>query len=338
MSFDILRYNSNCIIWLHPRSPDDEFSLLSSEFHVSLLIWMSIPLIVSRAGLDLLLYRTIFAVLLRDILLHIYTKPTFQAMRFFSLLSGLLLAGAAAAQSSSCSAQESDATVVEYAWALQTLLERYYTSQPINQTFLNSAVNGSRSEYYQNFLGIQRANRLGVRAIQQVGSKVPSYSTPRCTFTHPNATDGEDFVKNAILLEASVASAFIGAVPYTQAPEVSFMLARLASEHTAATTWLAGQQTGVLFRSNTSSLVPAYNPSYVLGTGDQTGRLGRWLGDCVDAPSDPCDQTFFIGPLVGSVGNRTSAAIGPGGSNNANSTSSSASASISPTAAARRLF
>ncbi|KAL4967893.1 uncharacterized protein BDV14DRAFT_197537 [Aspergillus stella-maris] len=259
-------------------------------------------------------------------------------MRFLSLLSGLLLAGAAAAQSSDCSPQESDASVVEYAWALQTLLERYYTSQPINQTFLTDATNGSRAEYYQNFLGIERENRLGVRAIQQVGSKTPSFSTPRCTFTPPNATDGEDFVHNAILLEGSVAAAFIGAVPYTQAPEVSFILARLAAEHTAASTWLAGQQTGVLFRLNASSLVPAYNPSYVLGTGNQTGRLGRYLGDCVDGPSDPCDQTFWIGPLVGSAGNRTSAAVGAGGPNNGsgNSTSSSASASISPTAAARR--
>ncbi|KAL4931714.1 uncharacterized protein BDV17DRAFT_288774 [Aspergillus undulatus] len=218
-------------------------------------------------------------------------------MRFFSLLSGLLLAGAAAAQSSDCALKSSDVEVIRYAWALQALLEGYYTSTPINQTFLSDATNGSTAEYYQNILGIQRQNRLGVRAIQQVGSKVPGYSNPTCTFTHPNATDAGDYVKNAILLEGSVAAAFIGAVPYTQSPEVSFILARLAAQHTADTTWLAAQQTGVLFHSNTSSLVPAYNPSYVLGNGTQVGRLGRWLGvnDQTENPNPSQEKNISAG-------------------------------------------
>ncbi|KAL4917008.1 hypothetical protein BDW62DRAFT_184818 [Aspergillus aurantiobrunneus] len=249
-------------------------------------------------------------------------------MRVFSILSGLLLAGAAVAQDSSCSPQSSDAEVVEYAWALQTLLEGYYTSQPLNQTFLSDATNSSRAEYYQNLQGIHRRNRLGVRAIQQVASKVPGFSSPSCSFTYPNVTSGEDYVVNALQLETNVASALLGAVGYTQSPEVSFILARLASQHSAGATWLATQQTGVVFPSNISSLVPAYNPSYVLGSGNQPGRLGRYLGGCVSAPSDPCGQPFFIGPLVGSVGNQSSATVG-----------STSSASISPTAtAAKRLF
>ncbi|KAJ0415060.1 hypothetical protein BJY00DRAFT_268132 [Aspergillus carlsbadensis] len=248
-------------------------------------------------------------------------------MRVFKFLSGLLLAGAAVAQNStgSCKASSSDTEVVRYAWALQSLLERYYGSQPFNQTFLSDATNSTTAEYYQNLQGIQRQNRLGLRAVQLVGAKTGNFSRPTCNFTFPNATSGEDYVKNALNLETNVASAFIGATGYTQSPEVSFLLARLAAQHTADATWLATQQKGLIFPTNASSLVPAYNPSYVLGSGNQTGRLGQYLRGCVSAPSPPCGEIFFIGPLVGSSGNQTSATEG-----------SSSSASVSPTARALR--
>ncbi|KAL5338554.1 hypothetical protein BJX70DRAFT_194296 [Aspergillus crustosus] len=246
-------------------------------------------------------------------------------MRISSMLSGLVLAGAAIAQNTSWSPQSSDVAVVKYAWALQSLLEGYYTSQPLNQTFLSDATNASRTEYYQNIQGIQRQNRLGVGAVKQVGTKVPGYSEPSCNISHPNATDGESYVRNALLLESSVASALIGATGYTQAPEVSFLLARLAAGHTASATWLAANQAGIVFPRNSTSLVPAYNPEYVLGTRNQTGRLGQYLHGCVEAPSNPSGQIFFIGPLVGSIGNESSATVG-----------ATSSPSISPTAAARR--
>jgi cerevisin len=242
-------------------------------------------------------------------------------------LSGLLLAGAAVSQNASCSPSSSDAEVIRYAWALQSLLEKFYTSQPLNQTFLSNAANSSRAEYLQNFQGIQRQNRLGLRAVQQVGSNITGFSSPMCNFTFPNATSGESYVRNALRLESSVASALIGATGYTQSPEVSFLLARLASQHTADATWLATQQSGTIFLSNSSSLVPAYNPSYVISSGNQTGKLSQYLNGCVSAPSSPCGQPFFIGPLVGSVGNQSSATVG-----------ASSSASISPTAVARKLF
>ncbi|KAL4778096.1 hypothetical protein BJX76DRAFT_162990 [Aspergillus varians] len=254
-------------------------------------------------------------------------------MRFISLVSGLLLAGAAVGQNTSCSPTSSDAEVVEYALALQTLIERFYTSQPINQTFLEDATDTSASNSYQNLQGIQRQSRLGVRAIQQVAAKVPGFSNPSCSYSYPNATSGEQYVQHALRLESSVASALLGATGYTQSPEVSFILARLSAQHTAGAAWLASQESDVVFPSNISSLVPAYNPSYVLGTGNQTGRLGQYLNDCVSAPSDPCGQTFWIGPLVGSIGNQSSATVSPSISG-----SVFASPTISPTAAARRVF
>ncbi|KKK11932.1 hypothetical protein AOCH_003714 [Aspergillus ochraceoroseus] len=248
-------------------------------------------------------------------------------MRFLSVFSGLLLAGAAVAQNSSCSPTSSDADVVKYAWVVQSLLERFYSSQPLNTTFLSDATNSSHAEYYANLQGIQRQNRLGVRAIQLLSGKVPDFSPPSCTFTTPNSTSGEDFVRNALDLESSASAAFIGATGYTQSPEVSFILSRLAAQHAADAAWLAGEQTGVVFPTNTTSLIPAYNPSYVLSNGTETGKLGQYLGGCVTPPTSPCGQ-FFIGSLIGSLGNATAASAGITGS-----------ASVSPTAmAARKLF
>ncbi|KAL3475136.1 hypothetical protein BJX99DRAFT_165954 [Aspergillus californicus] len=250
-------------------------------------------------------------------------------MRILSIACGLLLAGSAVAQNSTgCSPTSSDNEVVRYTWALQSLLERFYASQPINQTFLGNATNSSRTEsYYRNFQGIQRESRLGVRAVQQIGSRLSNFSSPTCNFTYPNATDAEGYVRTALRLESSVASALIGAAGYTRSPEVSFLLSRLASQHTAGATWLATQQSDSVFQPMSGALVPAYNPSYVLSTsGDQPGKLGRYLRGCVRAPVNLCGQQFFIGPLIGTIGEQGS------------ETSSSSSSAISPTAAARNLF
>ncbi|KAI9375762.1 peptidase S8/S53 domain-containing protein [Aspergillus egyptiacus] len=228
--------------------------------------------------------------------------PFAVTMRLISFLSGLLVAGAAVAQNmSGCPPSPPDVEVVRYAWALQSLLERYYASQPLNQTFFSDATNSSGTAYYQNFLGIQRGNRLGVRGVQQVGSKVPGFSTPSCNFALPNATDSENYVRTALQLQQNVASALIGATGYTRSPEVAFLLSRLAAQHTAAATYLASQQSRIVFQSNSSSLVPAYNPAYVLANGTQPGRLGRYLNGCVRAPSNVCGQPFLIGPLIGSL-------------------------------------
>lgn len=247
-------------------------------------------------------------------------------MRIFSALSSLLLVGAAAAQSSgSCSPTSADVQVVQYGWALQYLLERYYSSQPLNSTFLMSADNSSSANYYTNFQGIQRQNRLGVRAVQQLGSKVPGFSAPRCNFTFPQASDGETWVKNALKLEQTVCGAYIGLAGYTQSPEVSFLIARLAAQHSGQAYYIASNVQQPVFPTNSSSLVPAYNPDYVLQSGNQPGKLGDYLNGCVSPPSSPCGSPLTIGPLIATSGG-------------SNATSSSASPSGSATAFAKRFF
>ncbi|KAL4896033.1 hypothetical protein BDV59DRAFT_126521 [Aspergillus ambiguus] len=245
-------------------------------------------------------------------------------MRIFSALSSFLLVGAAAAQS--CSPSSSDVQVVQFGWALQYLLERYYSSQPLNSTFFTSAQNSSSANYFTNFQGIQRQNRLGVRAVQQLGSQVPGFSAPRCNFTFPEAKDGQTWVANAQKLEQSVFGAYIGLAAYTQSPQVSFLMARLAAQHSGHAYYILSNTQEPVFPSNSSSLVPAYSPDFVLQSGNQPGKLGDFLNGCVSAPSPPCGQKLTFGPLIASTG---------GG---ANASSSSASPSGSATAFAKRLF
>ncbi|KAL5359438.1 hypothetical protein BJX96DRAFT_148434 [Aspergillus floccosus] len=244
-------------------------------------------------------------------------------MRFFSALSSALLVGAAAAQS--CDPSSSDVEVVQFGWALQYLLERYYSSQPLNSTFFSSADNSSTANYFTNFQGIQRQNRLGVRAVQQLGSKVPGFSAPRCNFTFPEAQDGEAWIKNAQKLEQNVCGAYIGLAAFTQSPQVSFLMARLAAEHSGHAYYITSNIQQPVFPTNSSSLIPAYSPDYVLQSGNQPGKLGDFLNGCVAAPSPPCGQNLTFGPLIAST-------------NGANASSSSASPSGSATAFAKRLF
>jgi cerevisin len=254
-------------------------------------------------------------------------------MRIFSALSSLLLAGAAVAQSSDCSPKSSDVQTVQFAWALQSLSERFWTAQSLNQTFLSSAPNASNANYDANFKGITRENRLGVRAVQQVGNDVPGFSAPRCNFSIPAAQNAQSFTRNALRLEQTVAGALIGLSAYTQAPEVSFLLARLAAEHSAHAAYIGNEQNSTYFPSNSSSLIPAYTPDQVLRSGNQTGQLGTYLQNCVSAPAAPCGQKVNIGPLVASF-NSTGGGAG-GASSSATPSSSAASGSATATTTAR---
>ncbi|PYH48760.1 uncharacterized protein BP01DRAFT_111747 [Aspergillus saccharolyticus JOP 1030-1] len=257
-------------------------------------------------------------------------------MRFFTTLSPLLLAVGAVAQnssSSSCSPSSSDVQVVEYGYALSYFLDRFYNQVALNQTFLSGATNDSDAEYYPNFQGMQRLNRLAVRGVQQLGAKTSGFTAPNCSFTFPSANSGEAFVQTALTLESSVAGAYIALAGYTQAPEVSFLWARLAAEHTAHAYYLASNQEDILFPANSSGLVPAYSPAFVLSSGSQKGQLGRYLGGCVSAPPAPCGQTLFIGPIGATLTANVSASAAA-----SSSASLAASATPSPSWAKRALF
>lgn len=227
-------------------------------------------------------------------------------MRFLSFLSSFMLAGAAVAQSptpsssgtaSACTPASSDVNVVKLAWDLQGLLERYYASTPVSPTILSSLPSSSSVDYTTNLRGLQQQNHLGARAIQQLGSKVPGFTTPRCNFTLPKPSDGQSFLKYAAELEYDISGAFIGLAGYTQKPEISFLMARLAASHAAQATWLGSKISPVFFQANSTALIGAYSPDWVAKSGNKPGMLGRYLGSCASIPKGPCDKSLLIGPL-----------------------------------------
>ncbi|RHZ59630.1 hypothetical protein CDV55_104262 [Aspergillus turcosus] len=258
-------------------------------------------------------------------------------MRVLPTLSGLMLAGAAttAAQNNSfCTPKSGDVQVVQYTWALESLVQQYYASVPVNQTFLTSALNSSTSNYASNLPGISQQNRLGVRAAAQLGRRISNFTAPGCNFTFPTPNSSETFLTTAWAFESNVSAALIGLEGYTQAPEVSFLIARLAAQHAAHATYLATTQVADVFQSNNvTSLVPAYSPSYVLSNGTSPGQLGRFFRGCVSAPQPPCGN-LTIGPLIATSGSNSSSTATSSSASGTGSTSSTATS----TGSSRRRF
>jgi hypothetical protein len=253
-------------------------------------------------------------------------------MRVLATLSGLLLAGAAtAANNSFCTPKSGDVQVVQYAWALEYMVQQYYASVPVNQTFLTSALNSSTANYASNLPGIYQQNRLGVRAAAQLGKRISNFTAPGCNFTFPPPNSSETFLTTAWAFESNVSAALVGLEGYTQAPEVSFLIARLAAQHAAHSTYLATTQEAVVFQSNNvTSLWPAYSPSYVLSNGNRPGQLGRYFRGCVSPPQPPCGN-LTIGPLIATLGSNSSSSSAAS-SSTATSSSASGTSSTSETA------
>ncbi|PKX97181.1 ferritin-like domain-containing protein [Aspergillus novofumigatus IBT 16806] len=259
-------------------------------------------------------------------------------MHILPTLSGLLLAGAAttaALNNSYCAPKSGDVQVVQYAWALEYMVQQYYASVATNQTFLNSAQNSSTANYASNLQGIGQQNRLGVRAAQQLGKRIGNFTAPGCNFTFPTPDSSQAFLSNAQAFESNASAALIGLEGYTQAPEVSFLIARLAAQHAGHAAYLATTQQASVFQSNVTSLVRAYSPSYVLSNGTSPGQLGRYFKGCVSAPRPPCGN-LTIGPLIATLGGNSSSTNSSSSSSTA--TSSSASDTATSTGSSRRRF
>lgn len=256
-------------------------------------------------------------------------------MRFGSQIAWLLVAGgalsSAASGSSNCSLTSSDTDVLEYTWALSNFLNTFYQSIEFNQSVASMVSNStSSSKALANLEGIVHANNLTAEAVRELSSKAPGFEKPTCEYTYPAISDIHSFVKYAYQFESTLCGAFIGAAGYTKSPEVSFLLARLAAEHSSHATWVGSRLNSSMFQANATSLVAAYAPSQVLKTGNQTGSLGTYLHDCVSAPKNPCGM-LKIGPLEA---NLTSSAVAGSSSTPASGSSSSAIMSSSASASA----
>lgn len=253
-------------------------------------------------------------------------------MRVGSHIAWLFVAGGAlssAASSSNCSLTSSDTGVLEYTWALSSFLNSFYQTVQLNSSVASLVSNStSSSKALANLEGIVHANNLTTEAVRELSSQAPDFTEPSCQFTFPSVGSIQAFVKYVYQFESTLSGAFIGAAGYTTSPEVAFLLARLAAEHSAHATWIGSRVNSSMFQANATSLVPAYAPSQVLLKGNDTGSLGAYLGGCASAPSNPCG-TLEIGPLEANITSSSAA-----GSSSTAGTSASASASGSDTAAA----
>ncbi|KAJ5533731.1 hypothetical protein N7494_010283 [Penicillium frequentans] len=241
-----------------------------------------------------------------------------------------LLAGvtAVSAANSSCAPSSGDATVLEFAWGISDFLSGFYNNT-VNSTFLPLRA-------MPVLLGVEKDNQLGIQAIEKVGAKAPGFTAPQCSYTYPTISSPSIWALWSYRFETTITGAFIGLAGYTQSPEVSFLLARLAAEHSAHATLIGLRVNSTLFASNVTSLVSAYGPNQVLSSSNSTGSLGQYLGGCLQAPTSPCG-TEQIGPLVATItpsGSGSSSALAsstPLSSSGSSSTATSSSTAASST-------
>ncbi|OQE36940.1 hypothetical protein PENCOP_c011G02266 [Penicillium coprophilum] len=223
-------------------------------------------------------------------------------MRFFnivSLLAGVTSAATATSSSSSaastCWPTSSDSKVLEFAWGISQFIGGYYNAT-VNSTFGNSN-NATLLSYQKVLFGLEKDNTLSTAAIEKVSEKAPGFSKPQCDFKFPQVNSTQAWAQYAYRFEDTVTGAFIGLAGYTESPEVSFLMARLAAEHSAHSALIGSRINSTYFAANSSSLVAAYGPAQVLSTRNQTGSLGEYLGGCLTAPVSRCGS-IRIGPLI----------------------------------------
>ena len=205
----------------------------------------------------------------------------------------------------------SDAVVVEFGLAVQTLLSEYYKSIPVNASFFATLPNNTGTDYLSNAMGLVQQADLGVMSLQQL-EVMTNASMPSCKYTFPPVTDAMSFFMNAYQIEATLCGTFIGLADYVMSPQVAFLMARLAAEHGIHASYIGSHLKPQVFMSNSTSLTPAFTPQEVLNSGMGVGMLGQYMNGCAVAPVAPCSGMVSIGELGANLTNQ--------GANNVSST------------------
>lgn len=207
---------------------------------------------------------------------------------------------------------------IQYAYTIQTLMQEYYFSVPVNTTFFSdlpnataiSPINGMTlaENTVTNVNGLTKQAELGSEALRQFWGSYDSTSLSYCNYNLPAAATGLDHLKMAYFFEASLCGAFIGLAEVVQAPQAAFLMARLAAEHGVHASAIRGMMQAVGFHANSTSLLPAFAPSTVLMSNGsrEVGMLGSFLGGCASAPPNPCNGTIVIGPLLAELNDQMS--------------------------------
>ncbi|KAJ5252601.1 hypothetical protein N7489_003011 [Penicillium chrysogenum] len=226
------------------------------------------------------------------------------------LLAGVTATSAAtttsgASAASTCAPSASDAKVLQFALGVSNFIGTFY-NETVNSTFGES--NNATIRAYQKILfGLEKGNTLSSQAIEKVGARAPGFSKPECDYQIPEVSSTQSWAQWAYRFESTVTGAFIGLAGYTESPEVAFLMARLAAEHSEHSSLIGSRVNSTYFAQNSTSLVAAYGPAQILSTRNQTGSLGEYLGGCLTAPTSPCGP-LRIGPLAATPSPSSSAA------------------------------
>ncbi|CAG8155468.1 unnamed protein product [Penicillium nalgiovense] len=211
------------------------------------------------------------------------------------LLVGVTVSSATSSAASICSPSSSDTNVLQFALGLSNFIGEFYNST-VNSTF-GSSNNATIQAYQRMLFGFEKDNTLSSAAIEKVGAIASGFSKPNCDYKFPEVNSTQHWTQWAYRFEDTVTGAFIGLAGYTESPEISFLMARLAAEHSAHSALIGSRMNSTYFSQNSTSLVAAYGPAQVLSARNQTGSLGEYLGGCLTAPTSSCGQ-LRIGPLA----------------------------------------
>lgn len=127
----------------------------------------------------------------------------------------------------------SDQAAIAFGYAIQELLNSYYESVPINQTFYSTLPSPTvpMTDFLANTMGLGVQAKIGSDALMALGQSSGIMAKPQCDFTYPPVTNASSHLMNAYMIEATLCGAFIGLADYVESPQAAFLMARLAAEH-----------------------------------------------------------------------------------------------------------
>ena len=203
-----------------------------------------------------------------------------------------------------------DAASITYGYKVQSLLDSYYSSIPVNASFFSDLPMASTQDSngmtkaentVTNVLGLAKQASLGKKAITELAMKAGVDLGNDCSYQYPSAPNGTTHLKNAFYFEATMCGAFIGLADYVESPESAFLAARLSAEHGIHASALRAMMQPVGFMPNSTSLTPAFTPDMIMQEGMSVGQLGTWLNGCAKSPAAPCGGQVIIGDLLATL-------------------------------------
>lgn len=203
-----------------------------------------------------------------------------------------------------------DAASITYGYKVQSLLDNYYSSIPVNTSYFSDLSMAATQQSngmtkaentVTNIRGLAKQASLGKEALSELAQRAGIDLSDECNYKYPSAPNGTSFLDTAFYFEATMCGAFIGLADYVESPEAAFLAARLSAEHGIHASALRAMMQPVGFMPNSTALTPAFTPDMILEEGMSVGHLGTWLNGCAKSPAAPCSGQVVIGNLVATL-------------------------------------